>query len=323
MKSMFLSFIFSSLLYVNLFADGCCSSCNSCKKPTHTDSGSYKQGTHSGLGNHKPGLHTDTDSGNNKPVLQLNITRDNIKLNNNVIQQIPVDNIPKYIISDEYKSNITFYELIEEQFNSNIIPTVNLGNDTQYIIAKIETIEKKYYLLKIIIENTGTDEDPESKADSVFKTFVDSIVTEIIILSSSENISSLESIFDGCKNLTYVDLSNLNTQNVTNMSNMFYNCENLTMIVGLSSLNTRNVTDMSLMFLGCNSLTTLDLSGFNTKNVTSMYNIFKCNNLKKIYVTEKDNTNLITVVKKNFVKKECKFNDKKTCITITEKKESK
>ena len=34
-------------------------------------------------------------------------------------------------------------------------------------------------------------------------------------------------MFDYCKSLTNINLSNFNTQNVTNMSNMFYLCVSL------------------------------------------------------------------------------------------------
>ena len=263
MKSMFLSFIFSSLLYVNLFSAGCCSSCNSCKKPTHTDSGKYKTG------------------------LPLIITNDdNINLNNNVIQPIDDGDIRNKIASYDY--NITFYKLTEEQFNSSITPTVNLGNDTQYIIAKIETEGDKYYLLKIIISNSGNKDNPIFKAHNIFKTSYNSTVTKIRILDSSKNITSLECIFENCKNLTNVDLSNLNTQNVTNMNSMFCYCENLTMIVGLSSLNTRNVTDMSFMFYNCKSLTNLDLSNFNTDNLKDKFAMFNgCTSLPQgVYLSK-------------------------------------
>ena len=270
MKLMLLSFIFSSLLYVNLFAAGCCSSCNSCKKRIPNDLGKYK------------------------PELPLIITNDDIKLNNNVIQPISVDNIPDNIVSDEYKSNTTFYKLTEEQFNSNIIPTVDLGNDTQYIITKIKTNEDRYYLLKIIIKDTGKGDNHTFKASKVFFAGAISTVTKIIIIDSSKCITSLDRIFAKCNNLVYVDLSNLNTQNVTNMSSMFY---------------------------GCNSLTSLNLSKFNTQNVTSM-NImfFCCDKLENIYITETNNADLITAVKKRFGEVNSNYDKETKCIIIKKSK---
>ena len=60
-------------------------------------------------------------------------------------------------------------------------------------------------------------------------------------------------MFEGCTNLTNIDLSSFNTQNVTNMEGMFFNCSNLTNI-DLSSFNTQKVTKMSGMFDGCYNL---------------------------------------------------------------------
>ena len=71
-------------------------------------------------------------------------------------------------------------------------------------------------------------------------------------------------MFDNCKSLTNLNLSNFNTQNVTNMSSMFAGCNSLTNL-NLSNFNTQNVTNMSYMFLGCQSLTKENLITKNNK----------------------------------------------------------
>ena len=63
-------------------------------------------------------------------------------------------------------------------------------------------------------------------------------------------------MFDGCQNLTSLDLSNFNTENVKNMSGMFSRCYNLTSL-NLSNFKTENVQNMSYMFYECNSLQTI------------------------------------------------------------------
>lgn len=100
--------------------------------------------------------------------------------------------------------------------------------------------------------------------------------------------NSLCDLFWGCKNLTSVDLSNLDTSNVTNMSDMFSGCASLETI-DLSGLNTDNVTNMNGMFGGCASLETIDLSGLNTGNVTDMNSMFAgCISLRTISLGEWD-----------------------------------
>ena len=107
----------------------------------------------------------------------------------------------------------------------------------------------------------------------VFKDFDTSAVTSMIYM------------FDGCSNLTTLDLSNFNTSAVTNMSSMFRLCSNLTTL-DVSNFNTSAVTNMSSMFSNCSKLTTLDLSNFNTSAVTNMSSMFyRCSSLTSIIGT--------------------------------------
>ena len=65
------------------------------------------------------------------------------------------------------------------------------------------------------------------------------------------NISKVDYIFNECKLLINIDLSNFNSQNITNIKGMFSWCESLKNI-NLSNFNTQNVEDMSLLFWGVN-----------------------------------------------------------------------
>ena len=80
-------------------------------------------------------------------------------------------------------------------------------------------------------------------------------------------------VFSKCKELEYLDLSNLNTSNVKNMSYMFYECCKLKEIKGINNFNTINVTDMNKIFASCSNLECLDLSDFETSNVTNIWRI--------------------------------------------------
>ena len=94
-------------------------------------------------------------------------------------------------------------------------------------------------------------------------------------------------MFENCKSLTTLDLSNFNTKNVTSMRSMFYGCTALTTL-DISSFDTQNVTETENMFCGCSALTTLDLSNFDTQNVTYMSDMFyDCITLKTIYASDK------------------------------------
>lgn len=92
-------------------------------------------------------------------------------------------------------------------------------------------------------------------------------------------IADVSYMFNGCINLTDVDLSIFDTSDITNMKCMFQNCNNLENI-DLSKFDTSNVKDMSYMFSICSKLTSLDLSDFDTANVKDMSYMFSgCSNL--------------------------------------------
>ena len=112
---------------------------------------------------------------------------------------------------------------------------------------------------------------------------------------NTENVNIMALMFEGCSNLTSLDLSHFNTAKVTEMSWMFYGCTSLTSL-DLSHFNTENVTNMGKMFEGCSKLTSLNLSSFNTEKVTSMYMMFyHCTSLMDLDVSN-FNTEKVTLM---------------------------
>ena len=90
-------------------------------------------------------------------------------------------------------------------------------------------------------------------------------------------------MFNDCRDLEYLDLSNFDTSNITDMNSMFLACSKLKEIKGINNFNTSKVTKMIMTFAGCSSLEYLDLSNFDTSNVTTMEFMFNgCSNLKEI-----------------------------------------
>ena len=57
----------------------------------------------------------------------------------------------------------------------------------------------------------------------------------------------------GCESLTYLDLSNFNTQNVFEMNYIFSGCNSLTYL-DISNFKTRNIVFLNDNFQDCNSL---------------------------------------------------------------------
>lgn len=71
---------------------------------------------------------------------------------------------------------------------------------------------------------------------------------------NTSKVTNMGWMFNGCKGLKGLNLTNFDTGNVTKMTSMFYNCENLTAIyVGLN-WSTQKVTASDYMFNGCDHL---------------------------------------------------------------------
>ena len=99
----------------------------------------------------------------------------------------------------------------------------------------------------------------------------------------TEEATSMRNMFNGCSNLTYADISQLDTSNVTDMFQMFRDCSSMKDLYVLN-FDTSKVTNMSCMFSTCLGLEYLDLSGFDTSNVTNMSYMFSaCKNIRAIY----------------------------------------
>ena len=127
-------------------------------------------------------------------------------------------------------------------------------------LHKIEGESVKKVIVKANI-NLDSYSIPHSTVEASFKG------------SNTSKATSMYQTFQGCRNLTSLDVSSFDTSNVINMYDMFYECSRLTSL-DVSSFDTSNVTSMEAMFQYCSNLTSLDLSNFNTSNVTIMEDMF-------------------------------------------------
>ena len=164
-----------------------------------------------------------------------------------------------------------FYE-IEKIFINGVKQRFILSNFMYDNVINL-TYEGFYYITLVFKNNITNCSHMFKGGDFIY-----------IDLSSfdTQNVTTMQEMFYGCKNLINIDLSSFNTQKVTNMQDMFHNCYNL-INIDFSSFNTQNVTNMEGMFYNCNNLVNIDLSSFNTQNVANMKNMFyNCNNLVNI-----------------------------------------
>ena len=111
---------------------------------------------------------------------------------------------------------------------------------------------------------------------------------------NTSNVTTLYGMFDGCYSLRELDLTHMNTSNVKTLQYMFSNCEALTVIKGLEDFDVSNVTTIYEMFYYCKSLTRLDLSKWNPKKLTNMYYCFwSMDNLAYLDISSWDLANII------------------------------
>ena len=125
---------------------------------------------------------------------------------------------------------------------------------------------------KVVFDESFNDVRPTS-CFQWFQGFSKLSTIEGIGYLNTDNVTTMQAMFDGCSGLTTLDVSKFNTAKVTYMNSMFQNCSGLTSL-NLSNFNTANVTTMYNMFFKCSKLKSLDLSSFNTDKVTDMDNMF-------------------------------------------------
>ena len=122
-------------------------------------------------------------------------------------------------------------------------------------------------------------------------------VTKVVFdpsFASARPTSTYGWFYDMTNLQTITGIEYLNTSEVTNMGHMFNGCIELTSL-DLSSFNTSKVTHMHQMFQFCYELTSLDLSNFNTAKVTDIhYMLDYCTNLRTIYVGDGWSTAAVT-----------------------------
>ena len=103
----------------------------------------------------------------------------------------------------------------------------------------------------------------------------------------SDNITSMNDMFDGCTNLHTVKIKCINLENITNASYMFNNCSSLVNIESISSwTNKNNLTTIDYMFSGCTSLQSAEIFGGWDLSNTSVTGLFNgCTSLNNVLAT--------------------------------------
>ena len=103
---------------------------------------------------------------------------------------------------------------------------------------------------------------------------------------NNTNIINMRGLFQNCKSIETLDLTNFYTPNVEIMWDMFNGCNSLINLI-IPNFDTSKVIDMQSMFSGCKNLLSLNLSHFNTTNVIYINQMFEnCENLKILNLSQ-------------------------------------
>ena len=180
-------------------------------------------------------------------------------------------------LKEDINNKIYFLNKSKEINKKNIEVYIN-NEKTKEFKKYIKPEEERIYTIKLLFKQNITD---------CIGMFQDCKNITSIDLSNlvTENVKDMSYMFNNCTKLTNITLTSFNTKNVFKMKNMFCFCTKLRKITGLSSFNTSNVIDMHEMFYGCESLIDLNLSSFDFTNVNDLkFMLFKCKSLKKLTI---------------------------------------
>lgn len=163
-----------------------------------------------------------------------------------------------------------------------------IGEVPKYAPRYIYTITFQNYTgSELDYETTNLDTSNVSNMSNMFNGCSNLTSLDVRNFNTS-NVTSMTNMFNGCKNLTSIDVSNFDTSKVATMTGLFNGCKNLTSI-DMRNFNTSKANYIDRMFYGCQNLTSIDISNFDTSKVTDMSNMFSgCQKLTNIDIRNFD-----------------------------------
>ena len=271
-------------------------------------------------------IKEDNEIKENNDVKEKNEINDNTPKDNNDINMNYTDAGNKNVIrgileiNPEETPNNILYNIVDPDFKAGIDVYINnkkinmIKEGTRWKM-EFDFAKIGQYLFEIIFEETINKmnsffEECSSVISIDFSNYNTENVTDMCKMFSqchklkeikgldkfiTNKVKNMSGMFQFCKGLEYIDLSNFNFESVTNMAYMFNQCHKLKEIKGMDNFNHNKVKNMYGMFQICKRLEFLDLSNLNTENVANMAFMFnECHKLKEIKGLEKFVTNKVT-----------------------------
>ena len=171
------------------------------------------------------------------------------------------------------------------------MPTIEVPSDA--IEAWDASLNKDGSVMAYTLDNDSNDlyelyiagygEIKLSEASYLFQNFTSMVTLDFDNLVTTDNVTNMTSMFDGCSLLPSINLTNFDTTNVTNMFVMFRNCSSL-ISLDLSNFNMLNVIDTYAMFFDCPKLEELKMNNIYAPKLTRVGWFRNNTNLKKLYL---------------------------------------
>ena len=191
------------------------------------------------------------------------------------VSQFNKNRVYAYIVQNE-----NYYELY-------IISSTTINFPTTTSVASTGMFQDFPLLQSITLNNVSTLNCIDFS--HLFKNCTSLETIEGINSLNTSNAKWMYNVFNGCENLTGLDLSEWDTSNVIGMQGMFASCRNLTEITGIENWDVSNVTDFSIMFQECFSIRELNLANWDMQNAQSLKNIFyNATSLENLYLNNVD-----------------------------------
>ena len=184
-------------------------------------------------------------------------------------------------------------------FNCIELKTITFNTNSRYYPNDMHALFYNCLSLKNLdLENII---DASNTIDMSYLFYNCSKLETLKIKFNNQLTNNIRGIFQNCKSLVTLDLTQFYTKNVEIMWDMFNGCSGLISLnIDFSKFDTSKVTDMESMFEGCSSLTSLSLDSLKTQNVQYMNKMFRnCVSLKTLDF-KKINTNSVGTMHQMF-----------------------
>ena len=178
-----------------------------------------------------------------------------------------------FIDNSQIDKIFSYHKEIENE--SLIINIINNFKNIIFLIINESKIKIKNKEIKIISENNifnpnETELFINGKRIKFITNFIPKKGFNKILIATNSNLpKNLSKMFFNLYYIVTIDFIKFESFNITKMNGMFQGCKNLKNLK-FSIFKTNNVISMEKMFYKCKNLKNLDLSIFNTNNLKNM-----------------------------------------------------